>query len=82
MTHADDVTYLRDEMSPAVFEAVLHEWAGRLRDLRREAETRIGNGNGDIQIRQEVKGGHPAKTWVPQPDKCFEKRNGLTQSVP
>lgn len=72
-----DLAYLRQKLTPAVFDALMHDWAHALREAEREAETRSGDGNARLSWEQEVKGGHVTKTmWNPPPVHYLRRRNG------
>lgn len=75
MTHAEDLAYL--DASVPNFEALLRAWAAHLRDLKRDAETRTGDGNAQLRIEQTVKGGHVTRTaLVPPPLEFVKRANG------
>ena len=74
MSFDADMDYLRAEMSPAVVEQLVHDWADQLRELRREWETKAGPGVGKIEFEQTVKGGHVVETHMQPPKRRYGKR--------
>lgn len=75
MNHIADIELLRAEMSPSVFESLIHDWAEAVRDAKREVATRTGSGNMHLAWEQELVGGAVGKTeWQP-PKRTYRKRS-------
>lgn len=69
-----DEALLRDTMSPAAFEEMVHKLAEAFRSARRERDTLHGSGNRKLELEVEIARGEFVSAWWQPAREQIRKR--------
>jgi len=73
MSYNESLTYLSQAIPG--WEALVHDLAEQLRECKREVETRLGSGNGNLAVEMEVKSGNVTEAFLDRPKLRYSRRS-------